>query len=124
MSKAIAKRAHWKPAGWRPNMGALPLGLSKVPPASYGGAVGGLVLGLVAGKVVGDALKVSPAAGNAILATVSVGIPLLLGPKNLSKQLANIFYGAGVGFGGAALFRVVQSFFSVPPPSPVAPAAP
>lgn len=122
MSKAIAKRAHWRPA--RYSMGALPLGLSKVPPAAYGGAVGGLVLGLVAGKAVGDALKVSPAAGNAILATVSIGIPLLLGPKNLSRSLANILYGAGVGLGSAAIFRIVQSFFSVPPPTPVAPSAP
>ncbi len=105
-------------------MGALPLGLSKVPPASYGGAVGGLVLGLVAGKTVGDALKVSPAAADAILATVSVGIPLILGPRNLSKSLSNILYGAGVGFGSAAIFRIVQSFFSVPPAAPTAPAAP
>lgn len=122
MSKAIAKRAHWRPA--RYSMGALPLGLSKVPPAGYGGAVGGLVLGLVAGKTVGDALKISPAAADAVLAAISVGVPLVLGPKNLSRSLANILYGAGVGFGGAALFRVVQSFFSVPPSTPVAPSAP
>lgn len=123
MSKDVVKRAHWKPARWRPNMGVMPLGLSKISPAAYGGAAGGLVLGLIAGKVVGDALKVSPAAGNAILATVSIGIPLLLGPRNLSRDLMNIFYGAGVGFGSAAIFRIVQSFFAAPVPA-TAPAAP
>lgn len=118
MSKTLTRRAHWRPARWTPKMGALPLGLSNVSPAAYGGAVGGLALGLIAGKTVGDALNVSPAAGSAILATISVGVPLLLGPKNISKTLANIFYGAGVGFGSAAILRIVQSFFASPAPAP------
>lgn len=122
MSKAIVKRPHWKPGRWRPSMGALPFGLSKVSPAGYGGAAGGLVLGLVAGKTVGDALKVSPSAADAILATISVGIPLLLGPKRLSRELMDIFYGAGVGFGSAAILRIVQSFFAEPPASTTVPA--
>lgn len=122
MSKAIAKRAHWRPA--RYSMGALPLGLSKLPAEGYAGGLGGLTLGLIVGKPVGDALKISAPAATAVLAVVSVGIPMVLGKKNISRSLADVFYGAGVGFGGATIFRLVQSFFSVPPPSPAPAPAP
>jgi hypothetical protein len=99
-------------------MGVMPLGLSKVPVESLAAGSGGLLLGLLVGKPVGDALKISPPAATAVLSLISVGIPLLLGPRNLSRQLANIFYGAGVGFGSATVFRLVQSFFAPPAPEP------
>lgn len=116
MSKAIVKRAHWKPASWRPNMGVMPLGLSNISMESYAAAGTGLLFGLMVGKPVGDALKISPPAATAVLATISVGIPLLLGSKNISRKLSNILYGAGVGFAGATVFRLVQSFFATPVP--------
>jgi hypothetical protein len=120
MSKAISR---WKPARWAPaRMGALPLGLSNISAESYGSAGGGLLLGLMVGKPVGDALKISPSAATGILSMISVGIPLLLGPKNLSRQLSNIFYGAGVGFGASTIFRLLQPLFA--PPAPPAAATP
>lgn len=120
MAKTLVR---WKPARWAPvRMGALPLGLSNISVDSYVAAGGGLLLGLMVGKPVGDALKISPSAATGILSMISLGIPLLLGPKNLSRQLSNIFYGAGVGFGTATIFRLIQPLFA-PPASAPAPAS-
>lgn len=118
MTKAVSQRSHWKPARWTPKMGALPLGLSNVPGESVLGAGGGLVFGLIAGDAMGRAINLSASAATALLATISIGIPLLLGPKNISRQTSNILYGVGVGLGAASVLRIVQSFF-VPPPPPV-----
>jgi hypothetical protein len=113
MTKALAR---WKPARWTPAMkGSLPFGLSNIPVESYGGAGGGLLLGLLVGEPLGNALKISPTATTAILSAISVGIPLVLKPKKMiSNQLANIFYGAGVGFGAATVLKLLQPLFGPP----------
>ena len=123
MTKAISR---WKPARWAPGMkGALPFGLSNVPVESYGGAGGGLVLGLLVGEPLGNALKLSPSATTALLSVISVGIPMVLKPKKMiSNTLANVLYGAGVGFGAATVLRLLQPLFGPPASATPAPAAP
>lgn len=122
MTKALTRRSHWKPARWAPAMrGSLPFGLSEVPVESYGGAGGGLVLGLLLGEPIGNALKISPSAASALMSVISVGVPLVLKPqKMISNTLANIFYGAGVGFGAATVLRLLQPLFG-PPAAAAAP---
>lgn len=129
MTKALARSSHWRPARWTPTMkGSLPFGLSRIPVESYGGAGGGLVLGLLLGEPVGNALKISPSAASALMAVISVGIPIVLKPqKMISNTLANVLYGAGVGFGAATVLRLLQPLFGPPAsstPAPAAPAAP
>jgi len=103
--------------------GALPFGLSNLPVESYGGAGGGLVLGLLIGEPLGNALKLSPSATTALLSVISVGIPMVLKPqKMISNTLANVLYGAGVGFGAATVLRLLQPLFG--PPASATPAAP
>lgn len=123
MTKALSR---WKPARWTPAMkGSLPFGLSRVPVESYAGAGGGLVLGLLLGEPIGNALKISPSATSALLSVVSVGIPMVLRPKKMiSTQLANILYGAGVGFGAATVLRLLQPLFGPPASATPAPSAP
>lgn len=123
MMKALSR---WKPTQWAPTMkGSLPFGLSQVPIESYAGAGGGLLLGLLLGEPVGNALKISPSATSALLSVISVGIPMVLAPKKMiSSQLANILYGAGVGFGAATALRLLQPLFGPPASATPAPATP
>lgn len=117
MTKQIAR---WKPARWTPALAGVPAFLQSADPVELTmGALGGFLGGLVSGKAVGEVLKVTPPMATAILATVSIGVPLILGPKNLSKSLSNILYGVGLGLAGSTAFRIVQAMLA----APVAPAA-
>lgn len=117
MTKQIAR---WKPARWTPALAGIPEFLQGADSAEMAmGALGGFLGGLLSGKAVGEALKVTPPMGTAFLATVAIGIPFILGPKNLSKSLSNILYGVGLGLAGSTAFRIVQAILA----APVAPAA-